>query len=149
MMRVILRADLDNVGKRGDVVDVSDGYARNYLLPKGFALKASAGAEAQAQGMRRARDVKDAAARAAAEDVAKTLVPATITVSAKAGSGGRLFGSVTSTEVAEAIKAQTGLEVNRKDLHLPEPIKTAGLHEVQAKLHSDVQFQVTLEVVAD
>ncbi len=148
-MRVVLRTDLDNLGKRGDVVDVADGYARNFLLPKGYALTASRGAESQAQAMRRARDVKDAAARSAAEDIAKTLVPTTITVTARAGSAGRLFGSVTTAEVADAIKAQTGLDVDRRDLHLDEPIKSAGVHEVQAKLHADVQFQVTLEVVTD
>lgn len=148
-MQVILRTDLANVGKRGDVIDVADGYARNFLLPKGFALKASAGADAQAKAMRRSRDVRDAAARGAAEDVAKTLVPATITVSARAGTAGRLFGSVTTSEIAEAIKAQTGHQVDRRQLHLDEPIKTAGTHQVPAKLHADVEFQVTVEVVTD
>ena len=93
-MHLILRADLDGVGKKGDVVDVADGYARNFLLPKGHAIKASKGAEEQAQAMRRSRDIKDAAARGAAEEVATRLVPTTIKLSAKSGPEGRLFGSI-------------------------------------------------------
>lgn len=147
-MRVVLRADVDNVGHKGDVVEVSDGFGRNYLLPRGWAMKASAGAEAQAASMRRSRDVRDAADRQAAEEVAKTLVPTTITVSARAGSGGRLFGSVTASEIAEAIQHQTGLQLDRRRLQLPEPIKAAGTHQVSAKLHADVEFPVTVEVIA-
>lgn len=147
-MRVVLRADVDNVGHKGDVVEVSDGFGRNYLLPRGWAMKASAGNEAQAASMRRSRDVRDAADRQAAEEVAKTLVPTTITVSARAGSGGRLFGSVTASEIAEAIQHQTGLQLDRRRLQLPEPIKAAGTHQVSAKLHADVEFPVTVEVIA-
>ncbi len=147
-MRVVLRADVDNVGHKGDVVEVSDGFGRNYLLPRGWAMRASAGAEAQAESMRRSRDVRDAADRQAAEEVAKTLVPSTITVSARVGSGGKLFGSVTASEIADAIKDQTGLHVDRRRLQLPEPIKAAGTHQVSAKLHADVEFPVTVEVVA-
>lgn len=146
-MDLILRSDVDGVGKKGDLIEVADGYARNFLLPKGLAFKASKGAEAQAKVMRRSRDVKDAAARAAAEDVAKTLVPTTITLTAKAGPEGRLFGSVTTLEIAEAIEAQTGIEIDRRKLSLDEPIKTIGTHTVPAKLHHDVEFSVTLEVV--
>lgn len=146
-MNLILRSDVSGVGKKGDVIEVADGYARNYLLPKGLAFKATAGAQAQAEAMRRSRDVKDAAARAAAEDVAKTLVPTTITITAKAGPEGRLFGSVTAIEISEAIQAQTGLEIDRHQLVLDEPIKTLGQHMVPAKLHHDVQFPVTIEVV--
>ena len=148
-MQVILRTDLPNVGKRGDVIDDSTGSARNYLLPKFFAMMATAGADAQAMARRRSRDLRDAAARSAAEEVAKTLVPATITVTARAGTGGKLFGSGGTTDIAEAIQAQTGLEVDRKQLHLDEPIKEAGTHHVPAKLHTDVEFQVTVEVVTD
>lgn len=146
-MELILRSDVVGVGKKGDLVTVADGYARNYLLPKGQAFKASVGAHAQAQAMRRSRDVKDATARSAAEEIAKTLVPTTITITAKAGTEGRLFGAVTTAEIAEAINAQTGLELDRKLLHLEEPIKTSGSHMVAAKLHHDVEFHVTIEVV--
>lgn len=146
-MDLILRSDVAGVGKRGDLVTVADGYGRNYLLPKGQAFKASPGAHAQAEVMRKSRDIKDAAARGAAEEVAKTLVPATISLSAKSGTEGKLFGSITATEIAEAILEQTGIEVDRKLLHIDEPIKTKGTHTVTAKLHHDVEFPVTIEVL--
>lgn len=148
-MKVILRADVGELGKRGDMLEVADGYARNYLLPRGLALQATDGAVSQAAAMRRARDVADSKARAAAEDVAKTLVPAVITVPARAGAEGRLFGSVTTIEIAEAVAEQTGLALDRRRLHLDEPIKSLGTHEVKAKLHADVEFVLTVEVVPD
>jgi large subunit ribosomal protein L9 len=147
-MKVVLRSDVDGVGNKGDICDVSDGYARNFLLPKGLALKASKGAESQAESMRRSRDTQDAAARAAAQEVASTLVPTVITVSAKAGAEGKLFGSVTTADIADAVLAQTGIELDRRQLHLDEPIKTTGTHTVPAKLHAEVEFPVTVEVSA-
>ena len=148
-MKIVLRSDIEGVGNKGDVCDVADGYARNFLLPKGLALKASKGAETQAASMRRSRDTKDAADRAAAQEVASTLVPTVIKVSAKAGSEGKLFGSVTNIDVADAVLAQTGVEIDRRDLHLDEPIKTLGTHQVRAKLHAEVEFPVTVEVAAE
>jgi large subunit ribosomal protein L9 len=147
-MRVVLRADVSAVGKKGDIVEVSDGYGRNFLLPKGLAMKATPGAEAQASSMRRSRDVKDARERASAEEVAKRLVPAVITITAKAGSEGRLFGSVTAADIVDAVGAQTGIDLDRRRLLLDEPIKSVGVHQVAAKLHADVEFPVTVEVVA-
>lgn len=147
-MRIILRADVANVGKKGDVVDVADGFARNLLLPRGQAMVASRGAETQAGSMRRSRDVKDAAARAAAEEVAKSLVSTPVLVAAKVGAGGRLFGSVTTTDIADAVAAQTGVTVDRRHIHLDEPIRSIGTHSVPAKLHADVEFPITVEVVA-
>jgi large subunit ribosomal protein L9 len=147
-VRVILRRDVDAVGKKGDILEVADGYARNFLLPKGLAIKATAGAESQAASMRRARDVKDARDRGAAEDVATRLVPAVITIKAKAGTEGRLFGSVTAADVVDAVSSQTGIELERRRLHLDEPIKSIGTHQVTAKLHNDVEFPITVEVVA-
>ena len=147
-MRIVLRQDLADVGKKGDILDVSDGYARNYLLPKGLALKATSGAEFQARAMRRARDVKDARERSAAEDIARRLVPTVVRIPARAGSEGRLFGSVTTTDVVEAVQAQTGIELDRRRLHLDEPIKTLGAHQVPAKLHAEVEFVISVEVTA-
>ena len=147
-MRIILRTDVESVGHKGDVVDVADGYARNYLLPRGWAMKASAGAEAQAESMRRARSVKDAADRSAAEDIATRLVPTAIAIQARVGSEGRLFGSVGVAEVVDAIASQTGIELDRKQVKLAEPIKEAGTHLVPVKLHADVEFPVTVEVGA-
>ena len=147
-MKVILRSDVDGLGNRGDICDVADGYARNFLMPKGLAMKASRGAERQAESMRRARDVKDSAARSAAQDIASKLVPTVITISAKAGGEGKLFGSITTTDVAEAIVEQTGIEIDRRQLHIDDAIKTTGTHMVTAKLHAEVEFPVTVEVTA-
>lgn len=147
-MRLILRSDVSGVGNKGDVVEVSNGYGRNFLLPRGLAFVATAGAEAQAEGMRRSRDVKDAAARQAAQEVAKKLVSLPVKIEARVGGDGRLFGSITTADIAGAIAAQTGVEIDRKQLTLHDPIKELGSHLVPAKLHSDVEFPVTVEVVA-
>jgi large subunit ribosomal protein L9 len=147
-MQVILRNDVDGLGKRGDIVDVADGHARNFLFPKGHAMKATDGAVTQAARMRRSRDLKDASDRDAATTVASTLVPKVIEVVAKAGVEGKLFGSVTSSDIVAAIEEQTGIVLDRKVLHLDEQIKSLGQHTVTASLHSDVSFPVTVEVVA-
>ena len=146
-MRLILRSDLAGLGKRGDIVEVADGHARNYLLPRGFAIRASDGAVTQAKAMRRARDLRDAADRESAQTIATTLVAKTITITAKAGSEGKLFGSVTAADVAQAIHDQANISIDRRKLHL-DPIKTVGTHSVSAKLHHDVEFPITIEVVA-
>lgn len=147
-MKLVLRADVAQVGKKGDIVDVAPGYGRNYLVPKGLAFPATAGVETQATAMRRNRDVRDASDRAAAQEVATTLVPQVVTITARAGTEGRLFGSVTTSEIADAVAAQTGVEIDRRRLHLDEPIKTLGTHLVPAKLHAEVEFPITVEVVA-
>jgi large subunit ribosomal protein L9 len=148
-VRVVLRADVDNVGKKGDIVEVADGFGRNFLIPKGHALLATKGVQAQAATMRRARDVRDAADREASESVARTLVPAVIRVSARAGADGRLFGSVTTLDLVDAVNDQTGIELDRRRLHMEEPIRSLGVHEVPVKLHADVEFRLTVEVVAE
>ena len=145
-MRVVLRSDVDEVGKKGDILEVSDGFARNFLIPKGKAFRASEGVVSQAHAMRRSRDLKDARDREAAETVARTLVPAVITIAARAGAEGKLFGSVTVPDLVTAISAQTGVELDRRQIHLDEPIKSVGTHQVAVKLHSDVEFPVTVEV---
>lgn len=146
-MKVILRNDLDGLGKRGDIVDVADGYGRNYLLPRGMAFLATAGAVDQAARMRRARDLRDSQDREAAQTVATTLVPKIITIAAKAGHEGKLFGSVTTADVVEAVREQTGISLDRRQVET-EPIKALGQHTVTAKLHSTVSFPITVEVVS-
>jgi large subunit ribosomal protein L9 len=146
-MKVILRSDLDRVGKRGDIIDVADGYVRYYLLPRGLAIKATDGAVDQAAKMRRARDLRDASDRESAQTIASTLVPKVIQITAKAGKEGRLFGSVTSADIVDAIASQTGIELDRRTLDI-DAIKTVGEHTVTAKLHSDVSFPIRLEVTA-
>ena len=148
-MKLVLRADVENVGKKGDIVEVADGFGRNYLIPKGHALLATKGVQAQAASMRRSRDVHDAADREASETIARTLVPAVIHISARAGAEGRLFGSVTTTDVTDAVQAQTGIELDRRRLHLDDPIRSVGTHEVPVKLHADVEFRLTVEVAAE
>ena len=145
-MKIILRSDLTKVGKRGDIVEVAEGYARNYLLPKGLALVATDGAVAQAASMRRGRDLRDAKDREAAETIAKVLVSRTIAIKAKSGTEGRLFGSVTASDVAEAVHVQTGIDIDRRKLHMGDPIKTLGTHSITVRLHTDVEFPVTVEV---
>ncbi len=145
-MRVLLRSDIDGVGKRGDVVDVAKGFARNFLLPTGSALVATDGIEQQAAAMRRARDLRDARDKEAAETMAGALTSKPIVVRARAGKGGKLFGSVTTSDIAEAAQAQTGAMVDRHRIHLPEPIKSVGTHVVQVRLHNDVHVEMTVEV---
>jgi len=146
MQKLILRSDLAGIGKRGDIVEVSDGHARNYLIPQGLAMAATDGAVSQAKAMRRSRDLRDAADRESAQTVASALVARTITISQKAGAEGRLFGSVTSGDIAQAIHAQANISIDRKKIHV-EPIKTLGTYSVAVKLHSDVEFPVNVEVV--
>lgn len=145
-MKIILRSDLVGVGKRGDIVEVADGHARNYLLPKHLAMPASEGAASQAKAMRRARDLRDAADRESAQTVASALVAKTIVITAKSGTEGKLFGSVTTSDIAQAIHAQANISIDRKKLHV-EPIKSLGTYSVSVKLHSDVEFPVSIEVV--
>lgn len=148
-MKLILREDVEGLGNRGDVIEVNKGYGRNYLIPRNLAMEASAGAEAQAASMRKARDERDAAAREAAEDIAKVMVSKEITIHTRAGEGGRLFGSVTAAEIVESVAEQTGIEIDRKAIRLDEHIKSTGSHHVMARLHSEVEFPIHLDVVAD
>jgi large subunit ribosomal protein L9 len=145
-MRVILRSDRKGLGKRGDIVEVADGHARNFLLPHGHALIATDGSVSQAASMRRSRDLRDAQDRESAQTIASTLVSKIITITAKSGPEGKLYGSVTLADVAHAVEEQTKVVIDRKQLHT-DPIKTLGTHTVTAKLHSDVEFPITVEVV--
>ena len=147
MVTLILRSDVDNVGKKGDVVDVADGFARNFLMAKGLAIKATPGAIAQATGMRRARAVKDARDRESAEQVARVLVTKVIRITGRAGPEGRLFGSVTTADLVAAVQEQAGVTLERKRVHLDEPIKALGTHEVPVRLHPEVEFRLPVEVV--
>lgn len=145
-MRVVLRSDLEGIGKRGDVVEVADGHARNYLLPSGHAFPATAKVLDQASKMRRARDVADERARQAAESIAQQLVPVTISITTRVGRNGRLFGSVTAAEIVAAVEAQTGVALDRHKLVIRDPIRSVGTHEVGVRLHPDVEFAITIEV---
>ena len=147
-MKIVLRDDVENLGLKGDVVDVADGYARNYLVPRGLAMKATKGVVAQAEAMRRNRAAKEARDVEAAQTQAAQLEGARIEIPARAGEGGKLFGSVTATDVADAIQAQRGIEVDRRRVGLDEPVKELSEVDVVVKLHSDVAVTVTVVVVA-
>lgn len=146
-MNVILREDIAGVGRRGDIVTVADGHARNYLLPRGLALVATDGAINQANAMRRARDLREANDREAARTVAEALTAKTFTLKAKAGNEGRLFGSVTTADIATALAAQAGVSLDRKKI-VAQPIRTTGSHSAVVRLHADVECTVKLSVVA-
>jgi large subunit ribosomal protein L9 len=146
-MRVLLRSNVANLGKRGDICDVADGFARNYLLPKGHAIAANDGLTDQAARMRQARETKNTHDRQVAETTARSLVQHVIRIPVKAGPEGRLFGSVTTANIADAVAEQAGIQIDRYKLHLPEAIKTLGTHEVPLRLHPEVEFPVTVEIV--
>jgi large subunit ribosomal protein L9 len=147
-MKVLFRSDIDGVGKRGDIIDVSGGFARNHLLPAGKAIVASAGLEGQAAAMRRSRDLRDARDHESSETVARTLVGTPITLTARA-TGERLFGSVSAADIIRQVEEQTGAVIDRKDLILEEPIKTVGEHSVRVELVGGVVFELTVHVLAE
>jgi len=147
-MKVLLRDDVAGVGRRGDIVKVAGGFARNFLLPEGRAIVASDGIEGQAQQMRRGRDLREAQDRSVAEAQATVLAGAVIPISARAASGGRLFGSIGPADVVDAIKSAKGVEVDRKHVVLPDHIKEIGTFEVTVELFRDVSTIITVEVTA-
>jgi large subunit ribosomal protein L9 len=148
-MKVVLRSDVDNLGKKGDLVDVADGYARNFLVPRGLALRATAGIQRQADAMKRNRDARDRREREAAEALAAQFANRTVEVKARAGTEGRLFGSITAADIAAAVLAQTGADVDRRKVSLDEPLKELGPVDVEVRLHPDVVANVHVEVVAE
>ena len=147
-MKVLLRDDVAGVGRRGDIVKVASGFARNFLLPEGRAIVASGGIEGQAERMRRGRDLREAQDRQAAEAQSALLAGAVIPMTARAAAGGRLFGSIGPGDVADAIQAAKGVEVDRRHVVLPEHIKETGTFEVTVELFSDVTAVLTVEVKA-
>ncbi len=148
-MKLLLRDDVDGVGNKGDIVEVANGYGRNYLVPRGLAMPAAAGAEVQAEGMRRSRDTRHAEERGAAEEIATRVVGRPVSIAHRASDDGKLFGSVTASEVSDALGVQLEVEIDRKKLDIAEPIKALGTYTVMAKLHADVQFPVTVEVIEE
>ena len=147
-MKVLLREDVKGIGRRGDVVEVTGGYARNYLLPSGKAMTATDSMAGQAESMRRSRDVRDAKDREAAQAQAKLLAGAVIGIQARAAAGGRLVGSVGPVEIVKAIADQKGIEVDQTKVVLAEHIKDVGSNDVAIELFDDVVVALTVEVIA-
>ena len=145
-MKVILQKPVDKLGAPGDVVDVADGYARNFLMPRGLAVRASKGGVKHVESLKRAHTTRVSQAQAEAQEVADRLTESPIKVRARVGEEGRLFGSVTAAELAEEIERQTGVKVDRRDVHLDEPIRSVGVHEVTVHLFVDVDPVVPVEV---
>jgi large subunit ribosomal protein L9 len=148
-VKVVLREDVETLGHKGDLVEVADGYARNFLVPRGLAMKATKGVVAQAEAMRRNRAARDARERAAAEEIAGRLEGRRVPLAARAGEGGKLFGSITAADVAEAVAAAAETEIDRKAITLAESLKELGEVEVPVRLHPEVTATVTVEVIAE
>ena len=147
-MKVLLRSDVSGVGRRGDIVEVRSGYARNFLLPTGAALVANDTMEIQAASMRKARDIRDAQSRGAAEVQRALIEQASVVVAARAGANGRLFGSVSEADVVNAIRTATNISLDRHMIHMDEHIKEVGISTVSATLFDGVEANVTVVVVA-
>jgi large subunit ribosomal protein L9 len=147
-MEVILREHVDNVGRRGEVVKVADGYARNYLLPRKLALLATAGNKQQIERERAKFDAREAEETKAADAVAERLSGVEVQIGRKVGETEALYGSVTSADIVEALAAK-GFEVDRRKLHLPEPIKKLGEYDVPLRLHRELTVPIKVKVVAE
>ncbi|MGH8915302.1 MAG: 50S ribosomal protein L9 [Acidimicrobiia bacterium] len=146
-MKLILISDVSELGKRGDVVEVAEGYARNFLLPRKKAVKANEGALAQAEATREARIETERKAKDEAERVATQLVGSRVVIAAQAGDEGQLYGSVGIADIVEGVRRFTGVELDRATVEIPKPIKAIGLHEITINLHPEVEFPLTLDVI--
>ena len=145
-MKIILQKSVDRLGDPGDVAEVADGYARNYLIPRGLAVKAEKGTMRHAESLKRAHEVRTSAQKGDFEALAARIIQTPVVVTARAGEEGKLFGSVTSADIAEALSAQAGVPIDRRDVHLDEPIRSIGTHEVTVHLHPEVDPVITVEV---
>ena len=147
-MQLILREDVPKLGRRGDVVQVSDGYGRNYLLPQKLAALLTAGNQKMVEQMKAASLRREAKEQGESEQLAQMLAKVTVTIARKSGETGTLFGSVTSLDVAEALE-KLGYQIDRRKIHLDDPIKQLGEYPVPVRLHRDVTASVTVQVVAE
>ena len=148
MTQVILRMDVADLGRAGDVVDVKPGYARNYLIPQGLAYSASAGNVRRLEGERQQAQLTMERRKDRAESLAADLEGRSVSFKVKAGEEGRLFGSVTSVDIAEQL-AREGVTIDRRDIMLEEPIKELGVFRVPVRLHAEVRPELTVWVVAE
>ena len=147
-MKLILTATVEHVGIPGDIVEVKDGYGRNYLLPQGFAIAWSRGAEKQIEGIKRARDAREIRSADHAAQVREQLEKIQVTLPARAGESGKLFGAVTPADVALAVKKAGGPALDKRSVEIAKPIKTLGAHTVGVKLTAGVIAHIAIDVVA-
>ena len=144
-VQVILHENLDNLGKVGDVVKVKDGYARNFLIPNGFAVLASKRNISEIAHQKRAAESRRGKVMAEAEKFGKAVEAAKITLPRQVGADEKLFGSVTSMDLEQALRSQ-GIAISKKQIHLPEPLKTLGLHEVSVKIHPEITVKIRVNI---
>jgi large subunit ribosomal protein L9 len=147
-MRIILQKEVDKLGAPGDIVQVSDGYARNYLIPRGMAAPATKGAVHHAERLKAGHAERVRRAKSEAEALAERLAKAPIRIAAQAGDEGRLFGSITAQDVADELSRSLEEAIDRRRVHLDDPIRSLGAHEVKVHLHPEVDATVTVDVVA-
>lgn len=145
-MKVILLEDIKGVGKKGQLLDASDGHARNYLIPRKLAVEATKANMNQLEAKRRSDEKKRRDDLIAAQELQKLLETKSIKISVKSGESGKLFGSVTNKEIAQAFEEQTEFKIDRKKILLEDPIKTKGVHSVSLKLHPEVTAKLTIEI---
>ena len=146
-MKLILNQDVSGLGAPGDVVEVKDGYGRNYLVPQGFAMAWTKGADKQIATIRRAREVREVRDLGHAKEIQSALAALSVRLPARSGDGGRLFGSVTAGDVADAVAAAGGPKLYKRLISIPAPIKSLGAHTVTVKGHPELDAVLTLEVV--
>ncbi|MEU6231976.1 50S ribosomal protein L9 [Kitasatospora sp. NPDC047058] len=147
-MKIILTHEVPGLGSAGEVVEVKDGYGRNYLVPRGFAIRWTKGGQKDVDAIRRARKIHEIQTLEAANEVKGKLEGVQVKLAVRSGEAGRLFGSVTQADVVEAIKAAGGPAVDKRAVAIGSPIKTVGTHKVSVKLHADVQANLDVAVVA-
>lgn len=147
-MKLILTHEVPNLGEPGDIVEVKDGYGRNYLQPRGLAMRWTTGAEKQIASIQKARQVRDVRDVSHAEEIKGQLEASTVTLTAHAGDGGRLFGAVTVAAIAAAVKAAHRVEIDKRRIEVGQPIKNVGEHAVTVRVHPEVSATVKLDVVA-
>jgi large subunit ribosomal protein L9 len=147
-VKLILTQEVTGLGGPGDLVEVKDGYGRNYLVPQGLAMLATKGAEKQIAAIRRAREVREIRDLGQAQEIAGQLGGLDVKLTSRAGQGGRLFGSVTASDVVDAVTAAGGPKLDKRRVELLSPIKSLGNHTVSVRLHPEVAAQLTVQVVS-
>jgi large subunit ribosomal protein L9 len=146
-MKLILQQEVAGLGSAGDVVEVKDGYGRNYLIPRGAAIRWTRGAEKQIESIRKARQAREIRDLDTAESVQHRLENLTVQLQVRAGESGRLFGAVTPADIAAAVKSSGGPEVDKRRIEVGNPIKTLGVHQIAIRLHDEVAANVTVNVI--